>query len=112
MADREESDIPASAPPISDSAHVFISYATRDVNVADAVVGELERVGLACWIAPRDVVPGALYADEIVGAIDDAQVSYSCCRNRRSLRHMSARKLSGPLRSADGLLCYARIQLR
>jgi TolB-like protein/tetratricopeptide (TPR) repeat protein len=53
---------------------VFISYASADHNVADAVVGELERVGLKCWIAPRDVVPGALYADEIVRAIDEAKV--------------------------------------
>ena len=30
--------------------------------------------GLRCWIAPRNVVPGSLYADEIVGAINDAKV--------------------------------------
>jgi TIR domain len=29
---------------------------------------------LKCWIAPRNVIPGALYADEIIGAIDDANV--------------------------------------
>ena len=53
---------------------VFISYAAQDAAVADAVVGALERAGLKCWIAPRDVVPGALYADEIVRAINEAKV--------------------------------------
>jgi TolB-like protein len=58
----------------SDTRDVFISYASQDATVADAVVGALERAGLTCWIAPRDVVPGALYADEIVRAINEAKV--------------------------------------
>jgi TolB-like protein len=56
------------------SIHVFISYASQDAAVADTVVGALERAGLRCWIAPRDVVPGALYADEIVRAINESKV--------------------------------------
>jgi TIR domain len=51
---------------------VFISYASQDTAVANAVVAALERGGLKCWIAPRDVVPGTLYADEIVRAINEA----------------------------------------
>ena len=58
----------------SDTRDVFISYASQDATVADAVVGALERAGLTCWLAPRDVVPGALYADEIVRAINEAKV--------------------------------------
>jgi hypothetical protein len=38
------------------------------------VVETLEGHGVKCWIAPRDVVPGALYADEIVRAINEARV--------------------------------------
>jgi TolB-like protein len=53
---------------------VFISYASQDAAVANDVVGLLERAGLACWIAPRDVVPGALYADEIVRAINESSL--------------------------------------
>ncbi|MGO9718094.1 MAG: TIR domain-containing protein [Steroidobacteraceae bacterium] len=49
---------------------VFISYASQDTVVAATVVEALERSGIACWIAPRDVTPGAFYADEIVHAID------------------------------------------
>jgi TolB-like protein/Flp pilus assembly protein TadD len=52
---------------------VFISYASQDTAVAHAVVGALEGDGLSCWIAPRDVTPGAFYGDAIVHAIDAAQ---------------------------------------
>src|SRR6202034_4911145 len=52
---------------------VFISYASQDIAVADAVVATLERHGVACWIAPRDVKAGALYAEAIVRAISDAK---------------------------------------
>ena len=62
---------PQALPAHSGAAVVFISYASQDAAVADAVVGALERAGLKCWIAPRDVVPGALYADEIVRALFD-----------------------------------------
>jgi TolB-like protein/cytochrome c-type biogenesis protein CcmH/NrfG len=52
---------------------VFISYASHDSAVAEAACDALERAGVTCWIAPRDVMPGAFYADEIVHAIDDAK---------------------------------------
>jgi TolB-like protein len=53
---------------------VFVSYASQDAAVANAVVRALEHAGLTCWIAPRNVVPGSLYADEIVGAINESIV--------------------------------------
>jgi TolB-like protein len=53
---------------------VFISYANQDTAVADALCASLERCGLSCWIAPRDVMPGALYADSIVRAINGAKI--------------------------------------
>jgi TolB-like protein/Tfp pilus assembly protein PilF len=52
---------------------VFISYASPDSAIAETVCAALERDGVACWIAPRDVTPGAFYADEIVHAIDTAR---------------------------------------
>jgi TolB-like protein len=53
---------------------IFVSYASQDAPLANAVVGVLERTGVACWIAPRDVVPGTLYASEIVRAINECQI--------------------------------------
>src|ERR1700729_2491111 len=59
---------------LADAAQVFVSHAAPDASVAVQVCGALERHGQRCWIAPRDVVPGELYADAIVRAIDAARV--------------------------------------
>jgi TolB-like protein/Tfp pilus assembly protein PilF len=53
---------------------VFISYASHDVAVAQKVCSALEAAGFPCWIAPRNVVPGTLYADGIVHAIDESSI--------------------------------------
>jgi TolB-like protein len=52
----------------------FISYASHDAAVATALVAALEKAEVKCWIAPRDVTAGALYADAIVRAISGAKV--------------------------------------
>jgi hypothetical protein len=56
------------------SHDVFISYSTKDKNVAGAVCAVLERNGIRCWIAPRDVTPGMAWGSTIVGAIHEAKV--------------------------------------
>jgi TolB-like protein len=56
-----------------DPARVFVSYASPDAAVAGALVEALERDGITCWMAPRDVKAGALYADAIVRAIGVAK---------------------------------------
>jgi TolB-like protein/tetratricopeptide (TPR) repeat protein len=58
----------------ADARTAFISYASQDAAVAQQVVSSLEHAGISCWIAPRDVEPGALYADEIVRAINESRV--------------------------------------
>src|SRR5580693_502708 len=60
----------ASAGPASRT--VFLSYASPDAAVANQVCQFLESHGVACWMAPRDVKPGAAYADAIVRAINEA----------------------------------------
>jgi TolB-like protein/Flp pilus assembly protein TadD len=57
----------------SRTPEVFISYASQDAAVANAVVGTLERSGIKCWIAPRDVPAGAPYADGIIRAINGSK---------------------------------------
>ena len=52
---------------------LFISYASSDAELAQMVCSALETAGFPCWMAPRDVKPGAQYADAIVGAINEAQ---------------------------------------
>jgi TolB-like protein/tetratricopeptide (TPR) repeat protein len=65
---------PAAPQGPSASCDVFISYASQDAAVANAIVAAMERQRLKCWIAPRDVIPGSLYADGIVRAISGAKV--------------------------------------
>ena len=74
MADRVEADSPHETTRIAPSASVFISYASQDKAVADAVCLALEQAGAACWIAPRNVVPGESYAGAIVRAIDGTKL--------------------------------------
>jgi TolB-like protein len=52
---------------------IFVSYASQDAAVANSRVENLEQHGCKCWIAPRDVKPGAQYADAIVRAINEAK---------------------------------------
>src|SRR6266404_2850591 len=66
-------DPPAAVPASDASIHVFISYASQDAAAASALVEALERQGVGCWIAPRDVKAGAQYADAIVRAISVAK---------------------------------------
>ncbi|HUA88928.1 MAG TPA: TIR domain-containing protein, partial [Steroidobacteraceae bacterium] len=62
----------AAGEPRADAA-AFISYASADRATADALTAYLEGRGIRCWMAPRDVPPGALYADAIVRAINEAR---------------------------------------
>jgi adenylate cyclase len=55
------------------SGEVFVSYASQDVAVANTLIAALETHGIKCWIAPRDVRPGTVYADAIVGAINESK---------------------------------------
>jgi formylglycine-generating enzyme required for sulfatase activity len=48
---------------------VFISHASGDKVTAHAVCARLEQHGIRCWIAPRDIRPGADWPSSIVEAI-------------------------------------------
>jgi TolB-like protein len=52
---------------------VFISHASQDAAIANSIVEHLELHGVRCWVACRDVKPGAQYADAIVAAINGAR---------------------------------------
>ena len=53
---------------------VFISYSSNDKAVADAVCAGLEAARVRCWVAPRDVPPGAEWAASIVDALKSSRV--------------------------------------
>jgi formylglycine-generating enzyme required for sulfatase activity len=53
---------------------VFISYASADKAIADRVCDTLEKAGVPCWIAPRDIPPSADYPAAIVEAVRSTRV--------------------------------------
>ena len=53
---------------------VFISYSSRNKSAADAVCAKLEERQIRCWIAPRDILPGATYGAAIIRAIAESRV--------------------------------------
>lgn len=55
------------------SHDVFISYSSKDKLMAHAACVVLESQAIRCWIAPRDVIPGKSYAEQIVEAIGGAK---------------------------------------
>lgn len=54
------------------SNHVFVSHSHSDAPAAELIVQALEKRGVTCWIAPRDVAPGGSYAESILNAIESA----------------------------------------
>src|ERR1700677_727052 len=53
---------------------VFISHSLKDKAVADAVCARLEAAKVRCWIAPRDISPGADWAESIIDALGSCHV--------------------------------------
>ena len=53
---------------------VFISHSSIDKSMADAVTAALEQAKIRCWIAPRDILPGASWGGAIVDAIETSKV--------------------------------------
>jgi hypothetical protein len=53
---------------------VFISHSSQDRRIALRVCEALERFGLGCWLASRDIGPGDNFQEAIVRAIRTVHV--------------------------------------
>ena len=53
---------------------VFISYSNKDKFTADAACATLEAQRIHCWIAPRDIAPGATWGGSIIQAIEETRI--------------------------------------
>ncbi|HEV3164493.1 MAG TPA: ATP-binding cassette domain-containing protein [Isosphaeraceae bacterium] len=53
---------------------VFISYSKHNRAIADEICHHLEAAGVRCWIAPRDIPPGGVWASWIIEAIRQSRV--------------------------------------
>ena len=54
--------------------NIFISYSTEDEAIANDVCSALEKKGIKCWIAPRDIQPGNPYARAIINGINLTEI--------------------------------------
>ena len=54
--------------------YVFLSHSIKDKTVADAIVARLEADSVTCWVAPRDVVPGADWGESIINAVESSRI--------------------------------------
>ena len=52
----------------------FISFASKDVKVAQTLCSALERRGIPCWISARDIQPGENFQVSIVQALRHAKI--------------------------------------
>ena len=89
---------------------IFISYSSNDLHVAERVCTLLEAEGIDCWIAPRDVLPGTIYAEEIIKAIEATDALVLICSRytddsvhvRSEVEHaFSRRKVIFPVRMEE-----------
>lgn len=70
---------------------VFISYSTKDKEVADILCTKIEEHGLKCWIAPRNETAGISYARQILQAISNSTVMLVCfSQNANSSEHVES----------------------
>ncbi len=53
---------------------VFVSYSSKDKTTCDALCATFENKGIRCWIAPRDILPGANWGEAIIRGIEQCQV--------------------------------------
>jgi uncharacterized protein YjiK len=89
---------------------LFVSHVSEDRVAATEIVEELERRGVRCWIAPRDVRPGRPFDNEIEAALDHCRAmllifSEQCNESEYIRREVTVagekRKLIIPFRIED-----------
>jgi succinyl-CoA synthetase alpha subunit len=56
------------------AAPVYISFTSKDREIATTIRAALEHRGLDCWIESRDAAPGQSLADALTEAIHAARV--------------------------------------
>ena len=59
-------------------ADIFISYSSKDEQLANNMCTAFEKEGLSCWIAPRNIQVGKEYGGEIIKGIEGCKVFFLC----------------------------------
>ncbi len=68
---------------------IFLSHSSKDAAIAEQICERLEKNGIRCFIAPRNIRPGKEYAEEIINGIDEsAAVVLLMSENANSSPHV------------------------
>ena len=54
--------------------YIFISHSSKDFEIAEKVCDYMEKNGHQCFLAPRDIRSGQVYAQELIEGIDRSDV--------------------------------------
>lgn len=85
---------------------VFISYATLDKHIADAVCATLESNKIKCWMAPRDILPGVDFAESIINAIEQCRVFVLILSKNSSISPHVLREINKAASSSIAILSF------
>jgi hypothetical protein len=85
---------------------VVISYAAEDKAVAEAVATALEQDGLSCWMALRDMVAGASWAEAVARSIQASQVMVLIFSDHANRSRYVAAEVEQAVASAIPILAY------
>jgi hypothetical protein len=92
-----------------DRPQVFLSYSSKDFVQAMATARHLETSGISCWIAPRNISPGASYPDAIMQGIDGAPVLVAVVSDASNLSPQVHREIERAL-NRNRLIIPLRVQ--
>ena len=85
---------------------IFLSHSSKDAAVAEQICEKLEKNGVKCFIAPRDIRPGKEYAEEIINGIDEASaLVLLMSQNANSSPHV-LREVEHAVSSSTPILVY------
>ena len=72
---------------------VFISHSHKDKAIADAICHHFENEKIKCWMAPRDITPGASWAGEITRAIPKCRILLLIFSSNSNMSHQVLREV-------------------
>ncbi len=53
---------------------LFISYSTKDIEIANIIRVALEKADVQCWMAAEDILPSEIYGQTIINAINTSHL--------------------------------------
>lgn len=85
---------------------IFISYSSKDGDVATELCDVLEAQGMECFIAPRNIRSGHVYAEEIIRGLEEADTLVLLLTNRSNESAHVMREVERAVSTGKNILTY------